>query len=293
GHALIDRDLYVQADWFDDPARMTTAGFPKEHASRMPCHDVGAMPVTAALRYVRAAVFAAVCVVLSATGHAMMSGPALPGWALATAAVAVFACAALAADRERSLPVIAGGVLACQGGLHLFFSWAQGVTAPAQTTGKTAAWADLLLCNPSGAGSTPLLGSSMHQTVRRAGLDWNSPPAHHHGAGMGLGSHTAHTMPGMHHSGFGMLAAHLLAGLVCAWWLHRGERAVFSLLAALAAVAYRSLHRLIRLFVTGAAEPVPSGGPRRFRRPAASGQLHLAVVRYAVVRRGPPLSFSY
>ncbi|MFI1299956.1 transposase [Streptomyces noursei] len=32
GHALIDRDLYVQADWFDDPARMTTAGFPKEHA---------------------------------------------------------------------------------------------------------------------------------------------------------------------------------------------------------------------------------------------------------------------
>jgi SRSO17 transposase len=32
GHALIDRDLYVQADWFADPARMATAGFPKEHA---------------------------------------------------------------------------------------------------------------------------------------------------------------------------------------------------------------------------------------------------------------------
>ncbi|WP_370415290.1 transposase [Streptomyces fradiae] len=26
GHALIDQDLYVQADWFDDPARMATAG---------------------------------------------------------------------------------------------------------------------------------------------------------------------------------------------------------------------------------------------------------------------------
>ncbi|GAA4824988.1 hypothetical protein GCM10023220_68520 [Streptomyces ziwulingensis] len=32
GHALIDRDLYVQADWFADPARMATAYFPKEHA---------------------------------------------------------------------------------------------------------------------------------------------------------------------------------------------------------------------------------------------------------------------
>ncbi|MCQ9183235.1 IS701 family transposase [Streptomyces sp. IBSBF 2953] len=32
GHALIDRDLHVQADWFADPARMATEGFPKDHA---------------------------------------------------------------------------------------------------------------------------------------------------------------------------------------------------------------------------------------------------------------------
>jgi len=32
GHALIDRDLYVQADCFDDPARMAAAGFPADHA---------------------------------------------------------------------------------------------------------------------------------------------------------------------------------------------------------------------------------------------------------------------
>ncbi len=100
-------------------------------------------------------------------------------------------------------------------------------------------------------------------------------------------------MPAMHHSGFGMLAAHLLAGLVCAWWLHRAERVVFALLAALAAVADRSLHRLMRLLVTGVTVPVPAGGPRRCRRPVACGPLHLAVVRYVVVRRGPPLSFSY
>ncbi|MBL1093386.1 MULTISPECIES: hypothetical protein [Streptomyces] len=252
------------------------------------------MPVTAALRYVRAAVFAAVCVVLSATGHAVMSGPALPGWTLAAAAAAVFVCAGLAAGRERSLPAIAGGMLACQGGLHLFFSWAQGTATPAQSTGKAAAWADLLLCGYSGsAGSTPLPGRAMHQMVMRAGMDWNSPPAHQSGAQMGLGGHTAHVMPAMHHMGLGMLAAHLLAALVCAWWLHRGERAVFALLAALAAVAGRSLHRLLRPCVAGVAMPVSTGGPRRFRRPVASGPLHLAVVRHAVVRRGPPLSFSY
>lgn len=32
GHALIDRDLYVQEDWFADPERMAKAGFGPEHA---------------------------------------------------------------------------------------------------------------------------------------------------------------------------------------------------------------------------------------------------------------------
>jgi SRSO17 transposase len=32
GHALIDRDLYVQQDWFADPQRMAKAGFPPGHA---------------------------------------------------------------------------------------------------------------------------------------------------------------------------------------------------------------------------------------------------------------------
>lgn len=32
GHALIDRDLYVQEDWFADPQRMARAGFGPEHA---------------------------------------------------------------------------------------------------------------------------------------------------------------------------------------------------------------------------------------------------------------------
>ncbi|ANZ20946.1 membrane protein [Streptomyces noursei ATCC 11455] len=258
------------------------------------------MPVTAAVRYVRAAVFAAVCVVLSAAGHAVMSGPAIPGWAMAAAAVTVFVCAGLAAGRERSLPVIAGGVLACQGGLHVFFSWAQGIAAPAQAPGKAAAWADLLLCGHSGtAGSAPLPGLPLRQVVRAAGLDWNSPPVRRHAGDLTRGSSPAdamHSMPAMHsmhHAGIGMLAAHLLAGLVCGWWLHRGERALFALLAALAAAADRSLHRLLRVLLVGVTVPVAHVGPQRVRRTATAAQPHLAVVRHAVIRRGPPLSFSY
>jgi SRSO17 transposase len=32
GHALFDRDLYVQEDWFAEPERMANAGFPADHA---------------------------------------------------------------------------------------------------------------------------------------------------------------------------------------------------------------------------------------------------------------------
>ena len=39
GHALIDRDLYARADWFEDPARMAAAGFPKDHAFATPLRD--------------------------------------------------------------------------------------------------------------------------------------------------------------------------------------------------------------------------------------------------------------
>jgi SRSO17 transposase len=32
GHGLVDRDLYVQKEWFTDPERMAKAGFPDDHA---------------------------------------------------------------------------------------------------------------------------------------------------------------------------------------------------------------------------------------------------------------------
>ncbi|MFJ9855155.1 hypothetical protein [Streptomyces sp. NPDC101150] len=273
------------------------------------------MPVTAALRYVRAAVFAVVCVVVSAIGHELMSGTALPVWAWAAAAVAVFGCAAPAASRERSLPVITAGVLGAQGVMHVFFSWAQGVGGDGMAMGPSAGptkadvWAGWLLCGAhAGSADTATgdLGRSMRQVVHATGLDWNSLPtalaAHRHGGPPGPDAHPAHAMHtmndmpavhAMHHAGFGMLAAHLIAALICAWWLARGERTVFAVLRALAAAADRSLHRLLALFVVAVTAPVACRVPRRTRRPAAVVPPQLPRVRYAVIRRGPPLSFSY
>lgn len=46
------------------------------------------MSVGGFLRVLRAAVFAAVCVVLAALGHVLMSGEGLPGWVLLSGASA-------------------------------------------------------------------------------------------------------------------------------------------------------------------------------------------------------------
>ncbi|MDG4864185.1 hypothetical protein P8605_39195, partial [Streptomyces sp. T-3] len=77
------------------------------------------------LRLLRAAVFAAVCVVLSAGGHALASCAAVPLWTLAAGFVAVLAVAAPLAGRARSMPGIAGGLAIGQLGLHVLFGLGQ------------------------------------------------------------------------------------------------------------------------------------------------------------------------
>ena len=69
----------------------------------------------------RAAVFAALCVLLAAGGHALATGAAPPVWVQAAGFGPVFAAGCLLAGRERSLPAIGAGTLTAQGGLHLAF----------------------------------------------------------------------------------------------------------------------------------------------------------------------------
>lgn len=97
------------------------------------------------------------------------------------------------------------------------------------------------------------------------------------------GQHLAHgaAMP-QHSGGTTMSLAHVVAAVVSAWWLRRGERATWALARRITAAVMRPI-RALRPAPLSAVAPhgcqaVPSGtfGPR-------SGLL-----RYFVVRRGPP-----
>ena len=79
------------------------------------------MRASPSVRVLRAAVFAALCVLLAAGGHALATGTAPPVWVQAVGFVPVFGAGCLLGARERSLAAIGAGTLTAQGGLHLAF----------------------------------------------------------------------------------------------------------------------------------------------------------------------------
>jgi len=90
-------------------------------------------------RTVRAAVFAAVCVLLAALGHALMSGTHVPsghwppGWRDGAAGWCL-------AGRERGLPLVVTVVVAAQTVLHSAFSLAQTAAGRRRGRGSRRPW---------------------------------------------------------------------------------------------------------------------------------------------------------
>ncbi|BBC35413.1 hypothetical protein SGFS_067070 [Streptomyces graminofaciens] len=219
----------------------------------------------------RAAVFAAVCVLLAALGHVTMSGSPVPWWAMAAGAAATGAVGWSLAGRERGLPLIVSVVVTAQTALHSGFSFAQSATT-ASTTRMTS--------------TTPMAGMPVVDPTHsnHAG----STAAHH----MGHMDHTVQvsSMDGMDHAGFlpgggssssGMLAAHLLAALLCGLWLAYGECAAFRLLRAVAGWLAAPLRLPL-------AVPAAPHRPRRrvSRRSDRAPRQFLLV--HAITSRGPP-----
>ncbi|WP_369190540.1 hypothetical protein [Streptomyces sp. R08] len=205
------------------------------------------------VRTVRAAMFAAVCVVLAALGHVLMSGRHVPGWALAAGLAATALAGWTLAGRERGLPLVVTLVVATQAALHSAFSLAQ------PTTGQSPAM-DM--------GSADM--GSMHMSSMHMGaMD-----------SMDMGHMSATpTDP----SSTGMLAAHLLAALLCGLWLAHGERAAFRVLRAVATRLAAPLRLLLAL-------PAPPHRPRlRPRRPRSERAPRLLLLGHAITSRGPPL----
>ncbi|MFF7468014.1 hypothetical protein [Streptomyces sp. NPDC008092] len=215
------------------------------------------MSASPAVRSLRAAVFAAVCVLLAAAGHGLAMGDMPPLWADAAGFVAVFALGRPLAGRERGLPEIGVGMLLTQAGLHFGFGAARAVTPAAHAPAMTMARMNMH-------------GHAMTGMAKMSGMGGSAPyhpPVH---------VLTAHAT-----------LAHVLAALVASWWLRRGEAALWSLLRRTAALVPG-----LAAWWRDAPLPAPAGRPRL----APAGPIRprpLLALRHAVSRRGPPNPIPY
>lgn len=240
-------------------------------------------------RTLRAAVFAAVCVLLAAVGHVMMSGCAVPWWALLAGFLATGGAGWMLAGRERGLTLIVTLVVAGQTVLHWGFSLAQSAVAPTVSSSVGG-----------GMGAMPMgsmghdMGSMDMSAMDMSSMDMSGMHAHsmsmqmhmgmshsaHMGAGaeVGLGHWLVSGMPSL-----GMSGAHLVAAVLSGLWLGYGERVAYRLLRAVAGWLAAPL-RLVRIL------PALPRRPRRLVRRTRSRwapyRLHLV---HAITTRGPPL----
>ncbi|MEU0043433.1 hypothetical protein [Streptomyces werraensis] len=240
------------------------------------------------LRILRAAVFAAVCVVLAGAGHSLAACDAVPLWTLGAGFLAAAAVAVPLAGRTRPLPVITALLAGGQTALHTLFGLGQHGT-PTGTASDAAlvAQAARLLCGPRA-----LSPAEAQQVLADARIAPHGPGAH---ATDAVAAGPASLLPSLP-----MLLGHVLAALVAGWLLRRGDLALLRL-ADLSAqgvaegALVRSLRgalalvRALRAGLPGA----PQAGPITPRtalpapRPPRSAGLH-----HTVIRRGPPAEAS-
>ncbi|WP_406081712.1 hypothetical protein OG468_21520 [Streptomyces zaomyceticus] len=248
-------------------------------------------------RLLRAAVFTAVCVVLSALGHALASCAGVAWWTLLAGFLGVFGITVLFTGRERSLGFVVGTLAGGQLGLHVLFGIGQRhLGLSPQADDALVRMAARLVC---GAGTSSLSSADATRIIRDAGLD---PAAVGTGAHAHLGhaAATATAPTGELLPGLPMLLGHLLAALATGWLLRRGDRALVRLvelseqgateLAECALVrSLRAALRLVRALLAGLSA-TPGTGPWRTARTAfdSSPPPVAEALQHTVIRRGPP-----
>ncbi|MEV6580971.1 hypothetical protein AB0M92_22700 [Streptomyces sp. NPDC051582] len=217
-------------------------------------------------RAFRAALFAAICVLLASLGHLLMSGQTVPWWAMAVAAAATGGVAWILADRERGLLAVTCATVAAQAALHTAFSLAHAAVRPSTAPAP-----------PPGAG-----GHAHHaaHTMADSGMSMPMQTPLQMQLPMPLPMSSGHGVASA--SPTGMLAAHLLAALLCGLWLAYGEQGAFRVLRALAGLLLVPLRRAFR-------PPVPAGLPRRRICPDLRARpLRGLLLVHALTSRGPP-----
>ncbi|KOG67044.1 hypothetical protein ADK76_00610 [Streptomyces griseoflavus] len=243
------------------------------------------------LRGLRAGVFAAVCVLLAALGHALMSDAPVPVWVV-LGAVAVTACGAWClAARERGPLFVTALTLTAQAALHTAFSFGQSVAAGMSAAGTEGAqaslaqrWAASLVC---GMGGRPMPQHDAERMLNDVGLGRRYGEAMHAGHDVPAmsGMHDMHgmgAMDGMGGSMTGMVAAHVLVALLSAWWLCGGERAAFRVVRAVSVRLFVPLVLVLRAVL-----PEPPRPARPVRREPRRPLRRLLLV-HIIWLRGPP-----
>ncbi|MFF5502638.1 hypothetical protein [Streptomyces roseolus] len=242
-------------------------------------------------RLLRAAVFTAVCVVLSALGHALAACAGIALWALLAGFLGVFGVTVLLTGRERSLGFVVATLAGGQLGLHLLFGLGQRqLTLSVRADDTLVRMAAKLVCGSGAANLTPGDAAGI---LSRAGIDPAAASAH-------AGAHGAAAPADALLPGLPMVLGHLLAALVAGWLLRRGDLALVRLVelseqraGELAeSVPVRSLRaalRLVRALLAGLAALAPAGPRGRLRTALDSPPPPVAgALQHTVIRRGPP-----
>ena len=259
----------------------------------------------AGLRFLRAAVFAAVCVVLAAAGHTLAACAAVPLWTLGAGFLGSLLLVAPLAGRTRSLPAVVTLLALGQTVLHTLFglsrhegavmaSGAMPMGSPHDSLSSTelVERAARLVCGSGPSVLTPghayrlLLDAHL---IDPSGRAVGTVPAMHHMTG--AAASPVSLLPSLP-----MLLAHVLAAVGTGWLLRRGELAVLRLIELSAhGVAEGALVRSLRgalalvhalcVGLLPAVEPGPCG-----RRTARDEQPapHTTALQHTVIRRGPP-----
>ncbi|WP_344972114.1 hypothetical protein [Salinactinospora qingdaonensis] len=195
-------------------------------------------------RFLRAGVFTSACVGVAMAGHAMMSARELPLLGPAVGFALVYVLAWAGADRERGLGAILCWMVWAQAALHTVFGYAQSAAFSA---------ADPLTAHPAVRAAVPPAGADTAPATAMA-------PA----------------------TDVGMFVAHLLCASIGAWWLRRGDAALFALLRLAATLL------LPVLLVVGALPSHRYRGLAPLRPRRGDGNRVVRCLRHTVVLRGPP-----
>ncbi|MFF6886060.1 hypothetical protein ACFY9F_23100 [Streptomyces sp. NPDC012421] len=232
--------------------------------------------------------FAAVCVLLAATGHILMSGRGVPGSALALAFAGTVAVTWALAGRERGLLAVTVASVAVQSALHEAFTWAQPAAAPAPAS-PTPMPHPATMPMPSGDAHAAHVHAS--HAAHSSAMSHASHAAMGHGdvspSGVVFEAPAAHDMTDLS-SNFGMVSAHLLAALLSGLWMAYGERAAFRLLRAASLRLFRPLCPLLASFAAVVPDrprlrPVRAGDERAPARP---------LLAHSLISRGPPRALA-